>query len=188
MTIFEIKEPLTPSTAESFKKILNKKLENILKKSSKKTRVLIVDCSFVNCCENIQNVRYGASMEFLFPYPIPYSMVNTRRKGSTFGNQMFIIAILLKFYLETEMKGLSEPPLFFKKENIYSTLELYAYGELEKTKRETKSSVLKLFRILSEKIYENDDNLKAFLKHVVIENIKTSSDRLVSSPAEFILS
>ncbi|KGG51213.1 hypothetical protein DI09_416p10, partial [Mitosporidium daphniae] len=189
ITIFEIKEPLTPSTVGPFKQILKKVLNDILSKTSEENRALIVDHLFVNCWEKIRNVGYGASMESPLPYPIPYSMANTPREGSSFGNQMFAIAISIKFYLENEMKGLSEPPLLFTEKNIYSALELYYdYEELEEIKRETKSSVLGLFKLLREKIYQNNDNLKVFLRNVVIEGIKTSPHQIVSSAIEFILS
>ncbi|KAM0682963.1 hypothetical protein MDAP_001373 [Mitosporidium daphniae] len=189
ITIFEIKEPLTLSAVELFKKILHQELDPILENTSQETRALIVDHLFVNCWERVRNVGYGASMESPFPYPIPYAMANTPREGSSFGNQLFIIAISLKFYLENEMKDLSEPPLFFNEDNMHSILELYYdYETLKQIKRETKSSVLKLFRLLREKIYENDDTLKLFLRNVVIEGINTSPDQIVSSVIEFILS
>ncbi|KGG51919.1 hypothetical protein DI09_245p10, partial [Mitosporidium daphniae] len=160
ITIFEIKEPLTPFTVGLFKQKLNEQLKDILLKTSDETRVLIIDSIFVNCWEKVLNVGYGVSLVSPVPYPIPYSMANTPREGSSFGNQLFIIAISLKFYLENDMKDLNVPPLFFTEENIYSTLELYYdYEKLEKIKRETKSSVFELFRLLREKIYENDDNL-----------------------------
>ncbi|KGG51838.1 hypothetical protein DI09_263p10, partial [Mitosporidium daphniae] len=175
ITIFEIKEPLTQSTAVSFKDTLNKVLEKILRKTRKKTRALIVDHLFVDCWKKVRNVGYGASMESPVPYPIPYSMANTPREGSSFGNYLFLIAISLKFYLENEMKDLSGPPLFFTEEKIYSILELYCdYDELEEIKMETKSSFAECFNHFREKIYENDDTLKVFFKQVVIESIKTS--------------
>ncbi|KAM0684177.1 hypothetical protein MDAP_000917 [Mitosporidium daphniae] len=188
ITIFEIKEPLTPSTVGPFKQILNKELNDILSKASNETRAFIVDNLFVNCWEKIRNVGYGASMESPFPYPIPYSMANTPREGSSFGNKLFIIAISLKFYLETEMKDLSEPPLFFTKENIYSILELFDYDPEEIMQRTPKLSHLELFNYLRDRIYENDENLKTFLRDVVIEGIKTSPHQIVSSAIEFILS
>ncbi|KAM0684320.1 hypothetical protein MDAP_000088 [Mitosporidium daphniae] len=117
ITIFEIKEPLTRSYTESFKKILNKELKDILSKTSEKTRALIIDQLFVSCWEKVRNVGYGASMKSPLPYPIPYSMANTPRQGRSFGNQLFAIAISIKFYLENEMKDLSEP-LYSSKKKI----------------------------------------------------------------------
>ncbi|KAM0683512.1 hypothetical protein MDAP_001081 [Mitosporidium daphniae] len=97
-------------------------------------------------------------------------MNNTPREGRNFENQLFIIAISIKFYLENEMKDLNERRLFFKKENV-------------KNKRKIKSSIVQPFKNLRKKIYENKDNLKAFLKDVVVESIKTSPDRLSKSGA-----
>ncbi|KAM0684311.1 hypothetical protein MDAP_000079 [Mitosporidium daphniae] len=182
ITIFEIKEPLTPSTTESFKNTLKKELNDILSKTSNETRTLIVDHLFVNCWEKIRNVGYGASMKSPLPYPIPYSMANTPREGSSFGNQMFIIAISLKFYFENEMKDLSEPPLFFTEENIYSALRIYYKSkELKKIKRTQKPTHLQFFNRLRDKIYQDDENFKKFFKEIVIESLKTSPHQLVSS-------
>lgn len=108
---------------------------------------MIADHLFVDFWENVRNVRCGASMESLFAYPISYSMKNAPRESRSFGNQIFAIAILIKFYLENEMKGLSEAPLFFNEENIYSTLKLYHYDELEKSTRKSKSSVFEYLAI-----------------------------------------
>jgi len=135
-----MKNSLERSYTEFFKKILNKKLEKILKNTSKETRVLIVDHLFVDCWEDVCNVWCGESMESLFAYPISYSMKNAPRESRSFGNQIFAIAISIKFYLENEMKGLSEAPLFFNEENIYSTLKLYHYDELEKSRKKSTHS------------------------------------------------
>ncbi|KGG52587.1 hypothetical protein DI09_156p10, partial [Mitosporidium daphniae] len=187
ITIFEIKEPLTPSTTESFKNTLNKALEKMLRKTSKEIRALIIDQLFVSCWEKVRNVGYGASMKSSVPYPIPYSMANTPREGSSFGNQLFMIAISLKFYLENEMKDLSEPPLFFTKANIYSTLKILDYDPVKLMQRTPKLSHLQLFNHLRDKIYETNQTFDKFLRNVVIKNIKTSRDLLASSAQEALL-